>query len=143
MSKKSSSGINRAIDRLTKMGVFQVSDAETAGISRSRLSRLCLARELLRVAPGIYSFPDAKVDPETLDFRIACIRCGPDSVIGGLTALFYYRLIEEVPDRTWVIAPQKNRSPSKSIRLIRSSKPMNIGVVIEKHFRIVSPERAI
>ena len=113
MSKKSLSNFDKAIDKLTKMGVFQVSDAESAGIARSRLSRLCLTEKLLRVAPGIFSFPNSRVDPETLDFRIACIRCGPDSVIGGLTALFYYGLIEEVPDRTWVIAPQKIRSPSK------------------------------
>lgn len=143
MPKKSSNHIDTALAKLTRLGVFQVSDAEIVGVTRLTITRLCSAGKLRRLAPGLYADAGAKLDPETLDFRIACIRCGPESFIGGLTALFYYGITEEVPDRTWVIAPREIRSPSKMIRLIRSSKSTTVGVIAEKDFRIASPERAI
>jgi predicted transcriptional regulator of viral defense system len=49
----------------------------------------------------------AQVNRE-IDFQVAYAKFGPDSAIGGLSALFYYNLAEQVPGETWVlIAPEK------------------------------------
>ncbi|MFN7904175.1 MAG: hypothetical protein ACK5P5_03235, partial [Pseudobdellovibrionaceae bacterium] len=91
---------------------------------------------------GIYLHPKAKVSRE-IDFQIACTKFGPEAVVGGLTALFYYNLANQVPQQTWLLVPPKQRTSSKGYRLIRTKTPLNIGVVERERFRIVSIERAI
>ena len=63
--------------------------------------------------------------------------------MGGLTALFHYNLTSQAPKQTWVLVPPEKRVTSKSFRLIRTKKSLDIGVIEDDSFRIVSIERAI
>ncbi len=67
----------------------------------------------------------------------------PESAVGGLSALFYYSLADQVPQQTWVIVPPNKRVSSKNYHLIRTKTPLKHGIVEHDGFRIVSIERAI
>ncbi len=127
---------------LKKLGPFSLSQAEEIGISQQELSRLVKEEKIERMERGIYLHPKAKVSRE-IDFQIACTKFGPKSVVGGLTALFYYNLANQVPQQTWVLVPPEQRSHAKGYRLIRTKTPLDVGVFQGDGFRIVSIERAI
>src|SRR5690606_11883452 len=78
-----------------------------------------------------------------IGFQIACIKFGPKAVIGGLSALFYYNLAEQVPGETWVIVPPQRKTVSRGYRLIRTRLNFEYGIIEKKGYRIVSIERAI
>ena len=48
------------------------------------------------VVGGVILHPEDDLDRE-YDFQIACAKLGSDAVIGGLSALFHYNLIEQAP----------------------------------------------
>jgi predicted transcriptional regulator of viral defense system len=128
--------------KLKQLGPFTLEQARAVGISHQELSRLVKEEKIHRLERGIYLHPKAKVSRE-IDFQIACVKCGPDSVVGGLTALFYYNLVNQVPKQTWILVPPEKRTSSKGYRLIRTKTPLNVGVIKDNGFRIVSIERAI
>lgn len=128
--------------KLKKLGPFTLNQAEDIGISHQELSRLVKEEKIHRMERGIYLHPKAKI-PREIDFQIACTKFGPAAVVGGLTALFYYNLANQVPQQTWVLVPPKQRTSAKGYRLIRTKTPLNVGVIEEDGFRIVSIERAI
>lgn len=128
--------------QLKKLGLFSIADAEQIGISQQDLSRLVREEKIHRMERGIYLHPKAKV-PREIDFQIACTKFGPKAVIGGLTALFYYNLSNQVPQQTWILVSPEQRTSSKGYRLIRTKIPLNVGVIQGNGFRIVSIERAI
>src|SRR5690606_34994681 len=109
-----------ALEDLKKLGVFSLADAKKAGVSQSTLSRLAEDERIIKLGSGFYMHPEANQDPEIIDFVIACRKFGVNSFIGGLSALSFYRLIDEVPDRIWVIVPPEKRTIEPLYRLIRS-----------------------
>jgi predicted transcriptional regulator of viral defense system len=128
---------------LRGLGVFRTADAIHSGVSQPTVSRLAMNGILIRLEHGFYHHKDADIDPSTLDFTVACIRLGPDSVIGGLTALFYYFLIPQVPQQTWVMVPHKNQGKFPQYRIIHTKQDPNIGVESHGLYRIVTLERAV
>lgn len=128
--------------KLKKLGLFTLSEAKKNGISHQTLSRLVKEYKILRMGRGIYRHPKASVNRE-IDFQVACMKFGPDSAVGGLSALFYYNLAEQVPQQTWVLVPPEKKSREKGFRLIRTQTPLTIGIVEGNGYRIVSMERAI
>ncbi len=128
--------------KLKKIGLFTLSQAEEVGISHQDLSRLVREGKVLRMGRGIYRHPQSPVSRE-IDFQVACTKFGPDSVVGGLSALFYYNLAEQVPQQTWVLVPPQKRSREGGYRLIRTITPLNVGIVEGIGYRIVSLERAV
>src|SRR5437762_1392150 len=91
-SKNTHRSAAQALPRLKRMGLFRIADARAVGISQPTLSRWVAAGKVIRVAPGLYCHPDFKIDPSELDFAVAGALFGPESVIGGMTALFHYGL---------------------------------------------------
>ena len=65
------------------------------------------------------------------------------SFISGLTALFYYNLVEQIPSQVWVFVPEELRTTNSKYKLLRLKKIDHIGVVENKYFRIASIERAL
>ena len=90
--------------KLKKLGIFTLAQANELGISQQSLSKLVKQEKIKRVDRGIFLHPEATLDRE-YDFQIACAKLGPDVVIGGLSALFYYNLCEQIPKQTWVLVP--------------------------------------
>lgn len=127
---------------LKKLGPFSLAQAKEIGISHQDLSRLVKEEKIHRMQRGVYLHPKANM-PREIDFQIAYKKFGPNSAVGGLTALFHYNLATQVPKQTWVLVPPEKRVSSKSYRLIRTKTPLNIGIIEENGYRLVSVERAI
>ncbi len=128
--------------KLKKLGIFTLAQANEIGISQQSLSKLVKQEKIKRVDRGIFLHPEANLDRE-YDFQIACAKLGSDAVIGGLSALFYYNLADQVPKQTWVLVPPHKITSKRAYRLIRTQIPLDKGVVIGNGYKIVSIERAI
>ncbi len=128
--------------KLKKMGPFTLHQSKKMGLNHQRLSKLVKEGKILRLSRGIYIHPQAKMIRE-IDFQVACLKFGHDSVIGGLSALFYYNLVEQVPLHTWVIVAPEKRSSERGYRLIRTKIRPDQGIIEGSGYRIVSIERAI
>ena len=128
--------------QLKKLGPFTLAQARELGISHQELSILVKEEKIHRMQWGIYLHPKANI-PREIDFQIAYKKFGPNSAVGGLTALFHYNLAEQVPKQTWVLVPPEKRVSSKKFRIIRTKTSLNIGIIEGNGYRIVSIERAI
>lgn len=128
--------------KLKKLGIFTLPQAEALGLSQQELSRLVAIEKIKRVARGIYLHPEADLEAD-VGFQIACVKFGPQAAIGGLSALFYYNLAEQVPGHTWVMVPSERKTRESGYKLIRTKVSLDKGIVTENGYRIVSLERAI
>jgi predicted transcriptional regulator of viral defense system len=128
--------------KLKKIGLFTLSKAKEVGISHQYLSRLVRENKILRMGRGLYRHPSVPINRE-VDFQVACAKFGPDAVVGGLSALYYYNLAEQVPQQTWVLVPPEKKSSERGYRLIRTKTSLNVGIVEGDGYRIVSVERAV
>lgn len=128
--------------KLKKLGIFNLLQAEDIGLSQQELSRLVVAEKIKRVSRGIYLHPEADLDAD-VGFQIACAQFGPKAAIGGLSALFHYDLVEQVPGHTWIIVSTERKTRKSGYKLIRTKVSLDKGIVIENGYRIVSLERAI
>lgn len=130
-------------NKLRKAGIFNLADVKKIGISQPTLSRLVKNGEINRVGRGIYVHPKASLSSDTVEFQVALAKFGPKSAIGGMTALFHYNLVEQVPNQTWVIVPPDVRTKDQLYRLIRTKTDSDIGIEKKDRYRIASVERAL
>ena len=128
--------------RLKKMGVFTRAQAEAMGLSHQSLSRLVAEGKMNRVGRGIYLHAEGDLGRD-IDYQVACTKFGPSSAIGGITALFHYHLIEQVPGQVWVLVPPSKTTHSRLYRLVRTKVRMDREVVSANGYRIVTVERAV
>lgn len=133
----------RPEDVLRGLGVFRTADAINCGMSQPTVSRLAMKGILVRLEHGLYHHKDTDIDPSILEFCVTCIRLGADSAIGGLTALFHYVLIPQVPLQTWVMVPHKNQGKFPQYRIIHTKHDPRVGIEDHGLYRIVTIERAI
>lgn len=133
----------RQAEIVQRLGLFRASDAIKEGVSQRTLSRMVEAGVLTRLEHGIFLHPDFERMGE-VEFILACLRFGPDAAIGGLTALSYYVLTEQVPTQTWVMVPNSMRNLyPKSYRVLRTKHDPKVEIDEHEGWRIVSTERAI
>jgi predicted transcriptional regulator of viral defense system len=125
------------------MGVFTLAQCKQFGVSQPTISRLAGRGFIKRLAPGVYKHKEAKIDDDTLAFSVGCSRFGARSIVGGLSALYYYGLVDNKPDRVWLFVPSKVRSSDESYRLIRTSRQQPLGIANHGSFRITVPERTL
>ncbi len=128
--------------KLKKLGIFTLTQAKVIGFSHQRLSRLVQEEKLIRVGRGLYVHPESGLS-RNIDYQVACKKFGPKSVIGGLTALFHYNLIEQIPGQVWVLVLPAQTTHAQLYRLIRSKIKLNRGIISENGYRIVTIERAV
>ena len=142
---------NRNMDKiihkkLQSMGLFKPNDVQKKiGISQSTLSRWVDKGFINHVSRGLYIHPQSSVLPENMDFAIACSHFGFKSAIGGLSALFYYGLIEQAPEQIWLIVPpsRKDESSQKKYKCLRIHTSLRIGIDKKKFFKITNVERTL
>jgi predicted transcriptional regulator of viral defense system len=128
--------------KLKKLGIFTLAQANDLGLSQQSLSKLVKQEKIERVDRGIFLHPEANLGRE-YDFQIACAKLGPEAVIGGMSALFYYNLVEQVPKQTWVLVPPHKITSHSSYRLIRTQTPLDKGIIVGSGYKVASIERAI
>jgi predicted transcriptional regulator of viral defense system len=132
-----------AIKKLSLLAAFTLKDAARAGIPRSTVARLVKREIFTRMERGVYTVATNEPVGNIGDFVVACKRCGPLSVIGGLSALFEYGLIDSVPTQVWVLVPQTVRVSDSRYRLLRTKRNLTEGVVRKDGYRITSIERSV
>ena len=128
--------------KIRKLGVFTLAQGEALGMSQQEISRLVAAKDLVRLARGVYLHPNAHLEGD-VGFQVAYSKFGPDSAIGGLSALYHYNLAEQVPGEIWVLVPPGRRTRLKGYKLIRTKTRLDKEVIDEKSYRIVTIERAV
>ena len=128
---------------LKKYGRFSFDQARRSGLSQFEIAKLVASGVINKISRGIYELVSAELDPSTRDFSIACFKFGPTATIGGLTALFHYTLIQQVPGQTWVLVPPSKYSADSIYRLVRTKNSLTIGVEQQPTYRITSIERTI
>ena len=128
---------------LKSLRVFRTIDAVKAGVSQSTVSRLVAKGRVVKLDYGIYHHLDTEIDDSKLDFIVACHRLGDDSVIGGLSALFDYVLIPQVPQQIWILIPNENRGKFANYRIIHTKNDLSVAIEDHHDYRIVTVERAI
>ena len=128
--------------KLKKLGVFTLAQGKAAGISQQDISRLVATKDLVRLDRGIYLHPKTSLDKD-VGFQIAYSKFGPESAIGGLSALYHYNLAEQVPGEIWVVVPAEKRTREKGYKLIRTKTSLDKQIIDEKGYRIVTVERAV
>lgn len=135
---------NHALITLKKLGPFSPKTAQKkAGISATTLKRWVKAGILQKSGRGLYIHPESLEDPRMEDFSAACAHFGKDSAVGGLTALFYYGLIEQVPTQIWLIVPTGTKTKISKYRTIRTNTSFKEGIDKHDGFRITSIERTL
>ena len=134
----------KAINRLKAKGIITTKELIKMGISKPTLTRLVKEEKINHLARGLYIHPESKVvKPEELDFIVATTIFGKRSVIGGLTALFHYVLVEQVPQQVWLIVPSDIKTKNNQYRLIRTKKISSEGIIDNGRYKITSLERTL
>ena len=132
------------LKRLKKIGMFKVTIATSKfGVSQPTLSRWVKAGLIERVGRGLYQHPEADLNIEYLDFAVACATFGRDSAIGGLSALSYYKLIEQVPAQIWIIVAPEKRNSKSLYRCLRTLTSFRHGIEKKNTFYITNIERSL
>lgn len=137
---------NNTCNQLKLLGIFNTKEAQVKfGISQPTLSRWAAKGRIKRIGRGLYIHPEFIIPPEELDFAIACAHFGFHSAVGGLSALFHYQLIEQIPQQIWMIVPssRKDQSSESKYKCLRTCTTMQIGIENKKHFRITNIERTL
>ena len=127
---------------LSKRGLFRASES---GLSQPTISRLVQEGLLYRVAPGLYIHPESHLPEQSIDYAVACKRFGQGVSIGGLTALFYYDLIEQVPNQIWLISNRRINSSRANgfYKILYSKAPSDQGIIAKKYYQITNIERTL
>lgn len=131
------------VDKLKKLSVFKIPEAVSVGISQPTLSRLVKEGLVIKIARGLYMHPKANIKTEKLDYIVACVKFGNKAYITGMTALFYYGLIEQVPKKTWISVPASTRTTDNKYNLIRVKQYNPEGIIRSKYYKIASIERTL
>ena len=114
-------------------------------VSPSTLSRWAKKGLIERVERGVYVHRHSPVPDEYFDFAAACSSFGPQAVVGGASALFYYHLIDTPPQQVWLMLPshKKNERASKKYKCLRTWTPCTMGVCKKRYFKITNVERTL
>ncbi len=129
--------------KLQAIGLFTRQDATKMGLPAAALSRLARRGEIEQVGRNLFMHPQAAIDAEAVDFAAACDLLGPEAAIGGLSALFHHRLIDEAPSRIWVLVSPGQRTRQQRYRLLRTTIPLDVEIETRSHYRIATLERSV
>lgn len=129
--------------KLSKINSFSMAEARAIGLSHPTILRLLKAGKTIRLERGIYAVPGSEVIGQDGDFAVANKKFSGKCVIGGLTALSFYKLVDEIPTKIWLLVPPQVRTTDKKYRLIRTTKNLSVGVIKKSSYRITSIERTL
>lgn len=131
------------LEELQAIGLFTRQDASKLGLPTAALTRLARRGEIEQVGRNLFMHPRAAIDAEAVDFAAACDLLGPEAAIGGLSALFHHRLIDEPPSRVWVLVSPGQRTRQQRYRLLRTTIPLDVEIETRSHYRIATLERSV
>lgn len=129
-----------ATHRLLKLArqrrLVRAVDALEAGASAQLLIKLHQAGQLIRVARGVYSLPDAPLTEHQSLVEI-CQRI-PKAVICLLSALQFHEIGTQMPHEVWIALPESTQTPTvdypplRVVRLRAQAYSEGIETVMDK-----------
>jgi predicted transcriptional regulator of viral defense system len=94
---------------LRRAGTARSRELVAAGITRSQLSRMVAASQLVRVARGLYAMPGYQGGEHSA--LVAVAKRAPDVVFCLLTALRIHDLTTQAPYEVWIAIGNKSHPP--------------------------------
>lgn len=129
--------------KLAKLPSFTLAEANKIGLSHPEVLGLVKKEAITRLQRGLYSVAGNEPLGQEGDYVLADKKFGGKGVIGGLTALSHYALLDESPSQIWVLVPPEIRTTDRRYRLIRTTRDLTEGVQDRGEYRISSLERAL
>ena len=130
-------------DVFKNKGVFSLEGVKKLGISHQTLYRWIEQGKIQQVGRGTFLHSSSELPPEEYDYATACAKFGTQAAIGGLTALFKYGLIEQVPQQVWVVVPSNRKTSQGIYRCLRTTTKFKEGIENFGHYRITNIERTL
>jgi predicted transcriptional regulator of viral defense system len=139
----------KVLNLLRHAGTARSQELVAAGATRSELSRLVAAGELLRVARGIYALPDHQ--PSEHGSLASVAKRAPGVVFCLLTALRLHDLTTQSPFEVWIAIGNKSHPPRLDyppLRTVRfSDASLRAGVEV-RHIdgtaaRVTNPAKTV
>jgi len=96
-------------DLLHRAGTARSRELVAAGITRSQLSRMVAAGQLVRVARGLYAMPGYQVGEHGALLAVA--KRAPGVLFCLLTALRFHELTTQAPFEVWIAIGNKEHPP--------------------------------
>ena len=103
---------------LRRAGTARSRELVAAGISRSQLSRMVAAGQLVRVARGLYALPDYQSGEHGALVTVA--KRAPGVLFCLLTALRFHELTTQAPFEVWIAIGNKEHPPRLDYPLLRT-----------------------
>lgn len=94
---------------LRRAGTARSRELVAAGITRSQLSRMVAAGQLIRVARGLYALPDYQIGEHGALVTVA--KRAPGVLFCLLTALRFHELTTQAPFEVWIAIGNKEHPP--------------------------------
>ena len=94
---------------LRRAGTARSRELVAAGISRSQLSRMVAAGQLVRLARGLYALPDYQIGEHGALVTVA--KRAPGVLFCLLTALRFHELTTQAPFEVWIAIGNKEHPP--------------------------------
>jgi predicted transcriptional regulator of viral defense system len=131
------------LSKSLKNRLFSYGEAREAGVTRHELRMLLKNGLIEQPTRGVYKDVHAILDDAQL-FVSASIRVGNPSAICLISALSYYGVTDEIPNKTWIMTPFEKRSRFADLRLFRARNPhWEVGIEQQDGFRITSLDRTL
>ncbi len=126
--------------------IFTTKEAKQAGLTKKELKGLIEAGHLKRLQRGVYLKQETENYAQGICevFEAATLLVGAPSAICLHSALHYYGLDHDIPEKCWIMVPFTKRCAHKSIRVYRSRNPRwDIGINSQDGFQITTLERTL
>lgn len=105
---------------LRKAGTARSRELVAAGITRSQISRMVAANQLLRVARGLYAMPGYQSGEHGALAEVA--KRAPDALFCLLTALRIHDLTTQSPFEVWIAIGNKSHPPRMEYPPLRTTR---------------------
>jgi len=129
---------------LLKKKAFSYQEIIKSGISRHYLHQMLADNKIEKISRNLYSVDGYNVYGQEEQYRVATIKVGGPSAICLLSALDFYDLTDEIPNKVWVFVPHQKRIRSNTIKCIRTRNPYwSIGIKKHDRYSVTSLERTI
>lgn len=123
---------------------FSYKEAVESGFTKYQLNKFIQEGIIERIDKGIYiptSYNDTELESQ---FHLASLQCGKPSCICLLSALDFYHITDQVPNKIWILVPQEKRVKNEKLQLIRSRNPhWEIGIKKTENYWITDLPRTL
>jgi predicted transcriptional regulator of viral defense system len=122
---------------------FTIDEANKSGINQYQLNLMLSDGSIEKLGRGIYRARSGDISAEDM-FIMGTIWLGYPSAVCLISALSYFNLTDEIPNKIWMMVEHNKISHRKELRLVRLRHPhWEVGIKKTKHYWITGVARTI